>query len=853
MKRTLVAFIGLFIIISILAPESGMHAAQLDVDDPTEIYLPLILKNWEADPEPIIPETTEVLTEETTQYLSSISPDGVTFTFSQGTPELDDIEPDDVIVGDVSDAATYGFLRKVVSVSSQNGQVIIETESATLEDAIQQGAIHISKQLTPADIQTVTARPGVMLVNDAGLNLDDSFFFEINNVVLYDDDGNHSTTYDQLKVNGSLELAPGFHFDAFIQDWTVEELEFVFTAEEIAELEFQVEVDVVNLEVSYELARLHLGTITFLIGPVPVVFLIEMPIYLRGDGEVSVGITTSVTQQAKLSGGLRYDGANWSPIASLDNGFGFEPPMLSAGANFKGYIDPPLMLMLYGIAGPFAAANPYLKVEADIFSEPWWQLYAGIDVNVGVEVEVLGNSLGNHTEIVIGYEILLAQANIPPNEPTNPTPIDHDINQSLDIDLSWTGDDPDGDTVTYDVYFEANNTPDLLVSDDQSETNYDPGTLSPGIHYYWKIVAKDEHDAITDGPIWDFTTMISNQPPYTPYNPNPADGATNQSVVVTLTWSGGDPDSDLVTYDVYFEANDSTPDVLVSNDQYGTIHDPGILNPNTHYYWKIISKDEHGAITNGPVWNFTTEDNTIPDDMVFIPAGEFQMGCDPDHNDGYNCEQFELPLHTVYLDAYQIDKFEVTNAQYTQCVAADRCTAPKYNFSYNYSPYYDNPTYADYPVIHVDWDQASAYCDWAGKRLPTEAEWEKAARGTTDTRTYPWGDQTLDCNLANFGGPSGCVGDTSQVGDYPAGASIPYGVLDLAGNVFEWVNDWYLYNYYSTYPYSNPPGPITGTYKVLRGGSWIYSVTFLRVAARSVEEPSYSSDFIGFRCAADAP
>jgi formylglycine-generating enzyme required for sulfatase activity len=218
--------------------------------------------------------------------------------------------------------------------------------------------------------------------------------------------------------------------------------------------------------------------------------------------------------------------------------------------------------------------------------------------------------------------------------------------------------------------------------------------------------------------------------------------------------------------------------------------------------------------------------------QVYIPAGEFTMG-----EDEFIYRAGARPAHLVSLDAYWIDQTEVTHGMYDLCVQAGAC---QWRSSYTY-------TLADalIPVGYVNWNESLAYCTWAGRRLPTEAEWEKAARGT-DGRIYPWGNTAPNCYLANS---YSCAGQVMPAGSYPDGKS-PYGVLEMAGNLWEWVADWYQEDYYSVSPAYNPAGPASGIYRVVRGGGWFGVKEGLRTTYRLYNTPGYGTVEYGFRCAA---
>jgi formylglycine-generating enzyme required for sulfatase activity len=245
-------------------------------------------------------------------------------------------------------------------------------------------------------------------------------------------------------------------------------------------------------------------------------------------------------------------------------------------------------------------------------------------------------------------------------------------------------------------------------------------------------------------------------------------------------------------------------------------------------------------------------------EMVLVPADEFLMGstdADPKAGDD------EKPQYTVYLDAFWIDQTEVTNGQYVQflnvlgahtgaCGGRD-CVETQVEDRYSHillrsqdGRYVVERGFENHPITQVSWYGAQAYCTWAGGRLPTEAEWEKAARGT-DGRAYPWGNESPDCDKAQYGD---CGEATIPVGSRPAGIS-PYGVLDMAGNVWERVADWYDPAYYGSSQAQNPQGPDSEVRKVFRGGSWGYPPAFLRTTDRARNRPTYAGFNVGFRCA----
>ncbi len=312
------------------------------------------------------------------------------------------------------------------------------------------------------------------------------------------------------------------------------------------------------------------------------------------------------------------------------------------------------------------------------------------------------------------------------------------------------------------------------------------------------------------------------------------------------------------------EGNDLAAEVAVDGEKLGRT--PGTWKVSVCAEELEVSHAEHGKVEQEleleerqvePI-SVVLKGGQAPEGMVRIPAGEFWMGCNPELDD--DCDDDEEPGRKVWLDEYFIDRTEVTFEQYQRCVDAGTCTHHWDDgtcYGFTGGKWKKDVLPASFrgrkqPVVCVDWNQAEAFCQWAGKRLPTEAEWEKAARGA-DGRNYPWGNREASCDYAVMDdGGDGCGKDRTWPVCAKERGNSPYGLCDMAGNVWEWVSDWYGKEYYESGATRNPKGSKDGKYRVLRGGSWYDYPSHLRASPRYGGLPTHWSSHYGFRCARGA-
>ena len=365
-----------------------------------------------------------------------------------------------------------------------------------------------------------------------------------------------------------------------------------------------------------------------------------------------------------------------------------------------------------------------------------------------------------------------------------------------------------------------------------------------------------------------FTTVTLSLANQAPVVKNVHAQQRHSTFLIEITYDAEDDDGDLLQITVEASDDNGATYTIIPESLTGDVGEN--IQPGTGklIVWNVGKDLPDTNADNFKVRVIAEDGSPIPPDMVLIPAGEFSMG---DHHDVGNSD--EKPVHTVYLDAYYMDKYEVTNAQYAAFLNAygkntDAAGHKLLDIGDGHElielvggQYRPKAGYEDHPVIEVSWYGAAAYAQFYGKRLSTEAQWEKAARGGLVGNKYPWGNNIThdDANYSGTGGRDIWNG-TSPVGSFPPNG---YGLYDMAGNVWDWCADEYSSTYYSVSPKDNPLGPGTPvsfvnddftnvtSRRVLRGGSWNGNPYYLRCALRNLGNPSSALNALGFRCAQD--
>lgn len=409
----------------------------------------------------LIPETTKVLSETTVLNLVSVSKDGATFSFSRPDPQLQSLKPGDVIVGGVSAQTPDGFLRRVAQVKQQGDGVVVVTQPARLEDAVEQGSLSVSRPLKPSDVRTGFTRPGVALASLAPMGISDEWVVTLADTVLVDLDGDPGTTNDQVRADGKIAFKPLLDFELQIRWFKVQRIALVAGATESVDLQVYGNVQLLDTHKEVEVAYFPLQPLTFFIGPVPVVLTPMLNVVVGLDGSARVSFAAGVTQQASLSAGLRYENNRWVPVANFSNSFKYTPPQVTGNLRVEAYGGIRLAVLIYGVGGPWGSLNAYYGLDVDAQRAQPWKLYGGLRCQIGVRFEALGYRVMDYEATVLNSQATIAESAVvtatpSPPPPSNRAPVINSLMASPQTvpagsraTLSVSAHDPDGDPLRY--------------------------------------------------------------------------------------------------------------------------------------------------------------------------------------------------------------------------------------------------------------------------------------------------------------------------------------------------------------------------------------------------------------------
>ena len=431
----------------------------------------------------------------------------------------------------------------------------------------------------------------------------------------------------------------------------------------------------------------------------------------------------------------------------------------------------------------------------------------------------------------------------PPAIPGAPSNLTATVVSNFHINIYWQDNSSQEDGFKVDRKTGAGGTYAQVGTAGADSTGYQDAGLTCATEYYYRVRS---YNAMGSSGYAGEVNAATGTCPAAPSNLQAAAVSASR---VDLTWSDNSSDESGFQVERKRGTGGFYGPVYSSSAGVTNWSDSGLGGGQTYYYRVSAYYPGGNSVYSNEVSAALPAGAAPPSGMASVPADCFQMG-DPS-NVGLDNER---PAHPVCLSAFQMDIKEVANSEYFRCVDTGPCKRPGDTGSASdRSPYYGKTTYANYPVIFISWSQAKTYCEWLEKRLPTEAEWEFAARGGLPGKKYPWGDEDPVCTSGAFNGaqdgscfaPGETAHDTAPMGYF---APNGFGLYDLAGNVSEWVNDWYDAGYYSSSPVLNPTGPGYATYRVLRGGSFYSNMNDLRVSRRDFDTPATQNSTYGFRC-----
>jgi len=462
------------------------------------------------DPTVKIPESTKIISEtDYNSYFVSISNDSTVFTFSSALTTDYNPKVNDVLYI----PTTTGLLRKITNIQQSNNQVIISTTQGTFEEAIEEGSLSYRTRLSKSQMNKISYLTDGVILNDEVLNKynSENFLFSFNKII-YDVDGDTTTQNDQVRLLGTFNLEQDILFDIEVRNFALQSVRYGYEMNNDLNLTLQASFNY-QIEKSIQIARITFNPIFLQIGPLPVVIIPEIFINIGISGYANASLETSIDNELFIEAGVEYRRATgWGTYQGLNDVFTFNQPQITANAGARGYVAPEISMAVYGVLAAYARGELYAEIVADLFSNPWWSFYMGLDLGAGARANLLGAQLFNYSkDDLITFRKLIAEAPAGgqiPNPPTLSSPSNGATNVSIPVSLSWNA---SSGATSYTLQVSTNSSFTNLVYDQSALTGTSQQVtgLNNSTQYYWHVSATNSYGTSAWSSVWSFTTSGS--------------------------------------------------------------------------------------------------------------------------------------------------------------------------------------------------------------------------------------------------------------------------------------------------------------------------------------------------------